>query len=434
MQSRREILLGIFQQSHYEPALFRAWLRRHPAPEEWDGFSDAAPVAWSPKARMIFFLARIGSFGLIGRMPEALLTARRLLKPGEDFTMRWIGWRNRKKISRIKFREIIGITGSYGKTTTKEFVAHILAGAYRVHKTPDNINTFLGIAQWIARQDDMRDGDILLIEMGAYHRGEIAAICRMVRPTVAIITGLNEAHRERFGSPDATARTKTELIDALPPGGAVFWNNSSLLLREYLQTHRGKWPDKTVVSYGGADRETDGESERSDFLKFFNDDAMSAGRAVSRRLGISDDVFEKQALLFRSPERRFAVSRALGNRLIIDDSYNITVDGARAACRLLKKIPRRKIGVFAGIPEGGGDTARINTELGRMIGEVFDIILLRVTPMEHFIRAGLAEGGFPQERLIPYTESSEVEPLLRRIAQDNDCIYFSAYDLPAIYL
>lgn len=435
MKSRDKTLLAIFQQSHYEPALFRAWLRRHQAPEDWDGFSDHASPTWSLKARLIFSLARIISFGRPGALPRSLVVAHTLIAPAEAFAARWITWRARRKCARIKFKAVIGITGSYGKTTTKEFVAHILAGAYRVQKTPENINTFFGIARWIKTKNDMRDGDILIVEMGAYHEGDIAAICRMVRPTMAIITGLNEAHRERFGSLDATARTKTELIDALPPGSTAFWNQSSPLLYEYMDQYRGQWPGEILVPYGGEIRkETDESGDALDSFTFFSGDAMSAGRAVSERLGVSPDVFEKRARAFSSPPRRFAVSRAPGNRLIIDDSYNITLDGARAACRALAQIPRRKIGIFAGIPEAGRETKRINRELGRMIGGLFDVILLRATPMERDVHAGLVETGFSEERLIAYTESKEVEPLLRDIARDGDCIYFSVYDLPAIYL
>ncbi|MFY9463217.1 MAG: Mur ligase family protein, partial [Candidatus Sungiibacteriota bacterium] len=375
MGVRRNILLAIFQQSHYEPALFYAWLRRHPVPEDWDKFSHQVSAVWSLKARLLAVLARIIGLGRSDSIPAVLITAHGFIIPLEALAARWIGWRARAKCSRITFRAIIGITGSFGKTTTKEFVAHILAGTYRVQKTPDNINTFFGIVRWIMAKSDLCDDDILIVEMGAYHEGDIAAACRIVRPTIAVITGLNEAHLERFGSLDATARTKTELIGALPSGGIVFWNQSSPILNEYILAHRGQWQGKTLVPYGGGGEDGAQEPDITDNSRFFHNDGIDAARAISAQLGITPDVFEKRAHTFHPIARRFAVSRAPGDRLVIDDSYNITLDGIRAACRLLGSIPRRKIGVFACIPEAGVGAERVNKELGQMIGGVFDSIL-----------------------------------------------------------
>lgn len=106
----------------------------------------------------------------------------------------------------------------------------------------------------------------------------------------------------------------------------------------------------------------------------------------------------------------------------------------KGAIEVLDRIERRKIGVFAGIPEGGAESGKINRELGRLIGAAFSLILLRETPVYHTLRKGLVESGFPEENILRYSEGKDVETLLARVVKDGDCVYFSAYDWPAIYL
>ena len=151
-------------------------------------------------------------------------------------------------------------------------------------------------------------------------------------------------------------------------------------------------------------------------------------------LGMSREEIAKGCQSVRPLPRRLAPILAPGDRLIIDDSYNITLDGVGAALEVLASINRRKIGVFAGIPEGGKESDRINEELGRKIASAFEIILLGNTPVAEAVLRGLKEGGFNETHIIRYTDGKEVESIVARVAHDNDCIYFSAYDWPAIYL
>ncbi len=413
MNGRLATLVGIFQQADYDPILFRAWLRRHPAPEEWMAFEKTAAPHWTAKARILFWIAFAKSLGISRLAPSMLLFARSVIQPFEKIALWTIARRARKKLQKIKFHEVIGITGSFGKTTAKEAIAQVLTAKFRVHKTPENKNTLLGIARWILGTADFRDGDVLIIEMGAYHPGDIAAICRMTQPTIGVLTGLNEAHLERFGTIENTTRTKAELIEALPAGGALFSEVSPPNLANFLQENKDRWRSIAFVPYRGYEE---------------------CASRVGKHFGVSEDRIAEVLASFRLPERRFSQTLAPGNRLIIDDSYNITLDGARRAIEVLKKIPRRTIGVFAGIPEAGQASERVNRELGKLIAEAFEIILLRKTPYEVFIRAGLEKAGFAAEKIIPYTETGEVQPLLSRIVKDGDCVYFSAYDLPAIYL
>lgn len=467
MFSRLKTLLGVLQTSHYDAALFRAWIRRHPGPVDWDEFRARVVVDWTWKARILFWK----SITVSRLLPLSLRMNLFFLRPFEWFATRWIAVSAARRMRKFEFRAIIGITGSFGKTTTKEILAHVLGQKFHVHKTPENVNTLLGVSAWIKKKE-FQDGDILVVEMGAYRKGDIAALCNIVRPTVGILTGLNEAHRERFGSLEQTAAAKCELIDALPSGGIALWNADSELLRTAVEARLTSWGKGGIQSipYGrkgngntGFFCESAGESgllvrigQNANKSSIHQDNniptylrmlvcqipflgehvcqELAVAVTLGNLLGMSQEEIVKGCQAVRLLPRRLAPTLAHGDRLIIDDSYNITLDGAGAALEALARIHRRKIGVFAGIPEGGEESDRINKELGRKIAPAFEIILLGDTPVAEAVLRGLIEVGFNESQIIRYTDGKEVESILARVAKDNDCIYFSAYDWPPIYL
>lgn len=107
---------------------------------------------------------------------------------------------------------VIGITGSYGKSSTKELLAHVLGTKFKIAKTPNNINSEIGVAQTVLKLKG--DEEIFIVEMGAYKRGEIKAACNIVRPKIGIITGIGDQHLELFGSLENLKKAKYELVDA----------------------------------------------------------------------------------------------------------------------------------------------------------------------------------------------------------------------------
>ena len=161
---------------------------------------------------------------------------------------------------------------------------------------------------------------------------------------------------------------------------------------------------------------------------------IGASLALARILGLSREEIASGLKSLQPIQRRLHLAYAAGDRLLIDDSYNITLDGVKAALEVLTRIQRRKIGVFAGIPEGGTESKGINEELGRIIAPAFTLILLGETPVSGAVLSGLVESGFPEANILRYSEAKNVEAILAHAAKDGDCIYFSAYDWPAIYL
>ncbi|MBI2055549.1 MAG: UDP-N-acetylmuramoyl-tripeptide--D-alanyl-D-alanine ligase [Candidatus Sungbacteria bacterium] len=458
MLDKLKTLLAVFQSAHYDKSVFRPWLARHPHPQDWNGFKNLISLDWTPKARIIFLTAIPLSLGLTRLLPGAVLSSSVFVKPIEKAYQSWLTFLTRRRVRKHRPKIVVGITGSFGKTTAKEIAATILSQKFKIHKTPENVNTLLGVARWMVKEKFNLD-DILIVEMGAYRRGDIRRLAKIIRPDIAVLTGINEAHFERFGGIANTQEAKCEIFDSLKKGGVGFWNKDSKLADEAVRHRLGRWLAKGVVMvpYGEEGsgnikvKLTPGEETGSTIelsktgepnwrietkialIGRHHAQALGAALTLAEKVGMNINEIKRGLTALRPLERRLEPSYS-GKNLIIDDSYNITLDGVLAAVDFLGGVRRRKIGVFAGIPEGGGEASRINRELGEKISRTFEMIILRQTPVIEDIIAGLCDGKFPEARIMRYTEKEEIKALLAGIVKEGDCIYFSAYDWPAVYL
>src|SRR3989344_1619662 len=163
-----------------------------------------------------------------------------LLIPIDYPVKRYLISKAKKKVVGLRSKlKIIGITGSYGKTTTKEVIASILAQKFKVLKTPENFNTPLGIARFILKGLS-NDTEVLVVEMGAYRRGDIMELCGLTPPDIAVLTGINESHLERFGSLENTVKAKFEIVEALDSSGIAVLNaDSDLVIKNYKRFFSG---------------------------------------------------------------------------------------------------------------------------------------------------------------------------------------------------
>ncbi|MCK5085089.1 hypothetical protein KAK05_00075, partial [Candidatus Parcubacteria bacterium] len=158
------------------------------------------------------------------------------INPFFNFQKRKIIKKATAKMNNLKKIKVIGITGSYGKTSTKEFLYAILNQKYKVVRTEGNNNTNIGVAYTVLNKVN-DDYDYFICEMGAYKIGEIAEICSIVKPEIGILTGINEQHLELFGSIENTIKAKFELIESLPENGMGILNGDN----EYIKTEIGNW-------------------------------------------------------------------------------------------------------------------------------------------------------------------------------------------------
>jgi UDP-N-acetylmuramoyl-tripeptide--D-alanyl-D-alanine ligase len=437
-------LLYILQVEEYEPERFLRWVSKH---DQWEGLEQKKHLIWTAKAKSVFILAVflwILAFPLLlfpRLAPYFLLAA---LSAFGSFDSIGKGMVIGRASSLLKSRpELIriGITGSFGKTSTKEAIAAILSAKFQVLKTPENINTPVGIARFLL--ENLRpDHRVLVVEMGAYQKGDIKRLCDLIKPSVGVITGITTQHLERFGSLQNIVATKAELLESLPEDGAAILPADNTYTKEMVRKSRAKTTHWYSLS-GKADargstiRFTKGGTRfrvKIGGKEFFVDSQWLGRGAVSnilaaflvgRKLGIpSKEMAAKIANLPPIPHRLQLIP---GPVTVLDDTYNSNPEGARMALEVLESLPGRKIVVAQGFVEMGEAHKETHKELGKQIEEVADLSLL-VGPFANDIRAGMKHPS--RIRIVP--NLSEAQKILSKELKSGDIVSFQN-DLPDNY-
>lgn len=287
----------------------------------------------------------------------------------------------RRKIKRTRNLLIIGVTGSYGKTVVKEILGFLLSGFFKTLKTPANCNTLIGIAILVLRKLRGRH-EIFIVEMGAYKRGEIEAICQMVRPKIGIITGINEQHLELFGSISKTQWTKFELIKALPKDGLAIFNAKNPYARRLFKITK-----KTKVLY---------DQRRTRFKTRLAGDwqqeNIQAALVVCDFLKLTRRKVYGQLAKLEQPALVLEIKKGIKGSKIIDDSYSANPTGFLAAIDLLKKTPaKEKILITPGIIELGKASDKIHKKIGQQAGKICNKIFLTKPDFEVPIKKGITK-------------------------------------------
>lgn len=313
---------------------------------------------------------------------------------------------------------VIGITGSYGKTTVKEILDKLLGSHYKVLATPRSFNTLFGIAK-IIKENLKSDHEIFIVEMGAYKRGEIAELCRMVKPKIGILTGITRQHLERFGSTENIIKAKYELIEALPSDGlAVFNLENESCQKLYEKTIIKKLGYATKVSSvsKNVDFQAELQAEDSHSTLFTIQDVRIkrsltnlrlnlpgnhnvsnaiAAITVAFYLNLSEEEIRQALNQVQSPEHRLQFLKSDNGSLIIDDSYSSNPEGVKAAIKLVRNLPNQpKIIVTPGMVELGEKQYEENKKFGKLIAESFDYAVIVNKTNRRALLEGLLSGGW----------------------------------------
>ncbi len=284
---------------------------------------------------------------------------------------------------------VIGITGSYGKTSTKYFLSELLSTEYNVYMTPGNFNTTLGVVR--AVREGLRPiHQIFLCEMGARHRGDIIEICRLVRPTLGVLTYIGQQHMETFGSQQTITETKLELYDWLCScGGKLFVNADSEIAAAQNYTSgtvfygsansTGYRAGDIAISAAGSSftvTAPGGESCRftTKLLGTATVQNLTGAIAVAHSMGIPMAKLSAPVRALQPAPHRLQLIRA-GAMSIIDDAYNSNPEGARVALDTLAMCAGTKIVITPGLVELGERERECNIALGRHAASVCDCII-----------------------------------------------------------
>lgn len=468
--------LHVFQLEAYKRPNFRRWLRANPDKARFMKPSTAKkPLVMTGRAWRILITATLLSlFGVLlpsavahlflGGAPADLITWAAataalfvwgpLLVPAADWLIAPVqrainaGYlrRARGKLAQVA-PVVIGVTGSYGKTSTKFAVGGLLGDAC---VTPGSYNTTMGVVRAINERLEARHR-FFVVEMGARRRGDIAEIGRLVNHEIAVLTAIGTAHLESFGSREAIKAGKLEIVDTLRAGGVAVVNSDDATIRGLKDELAGVdvvrygldpdgAPDVTAtdvaVTRAGTemtvvDRRS-GASLRvaTKLLGRHSIGHVLAGVAVALHVGRDLDSLREPIAALAPVEHRLQLIEGAGGVTVIDDAFNSNPEGAAAALEVLGSMPaRQRVVVTPGIVEMGELQREANEELGRAAARVADVLIVVARLNREAILAG-AEGG--KARVTAVGSLDEATAELATILGPGDAVLFEN-DLPDQY-
>jgi UDP-N-acetylmuramoyl-tripeptide--D-alanyl-D-alanine ligase len=410
-----------------------------------DGSSEIQVIALSMLGFAVFLAA-----------PFALIAGNLVMTPVEAW-MRRVFIRRAQGVLDEVHPKVIGITGSYGKTSTKSYLTHILNGRYKAYATPKSFNTLMGIC--IAINNDLASDhsiDHFIVEMGAYIPGEIARICDLTHPEIGVVVEVGPQHLERFGSIENVVTAKYELIKALPPDGVGVFNWDNPYVREmyergYPQMRIAVSREIDLTSIDGPRFVAADIQESLDGLKFVVHDRQTGENAefTTPLLGLHNvtnlllatAVAVHEGMPLREVARRVGSLQPAESRLdrrtaqgitIINDAYSANPVGAEQALRVLgMHTTGKRLLITPGMVELGTLMESENYKLGELAARyATDVILVgnQTAPVEE----GLVNAGFPAEQLLTVDTLGEAVDWYQRNLEAGDTVLF-LNDLPDTY-
>ena len=335
--------------------------------------------------------------------------------------------------------KVIGITGSNGKTTTKDMTASILGTKYRVHKTSGNFNNHIGLPLTVLSAP--QDTEMLILEMGMSSRGEISLLSKIGQPDAAIITNIGESHLLDLGSREGIADAKMEIVEGLKPDGVLIYNGDEPLLINRvtdLEIRKISFGRSLTNDYyplkieSGQDDmkftiEKEGQHEfLLPVLGTHNVLNSMAAIAVGREMGVSFDEIAKGLSELKLTNMRMEVTFGAKGEKIINDAYNASPTSMKAAIELVKAMTdaTKKILVLGDMLELGPEEAAYHYKMGELITEEIDYVLAYGE-----LSANLAEGAkgnLGAERVFHFDDKQALVQKLKELTEPHALVLVKA--------
>lgn len=324
---------------------------------------------------------------------------------------------------------VISITGSYGKTSTKEFLSTILSYKFNVLKTKEHQNSEMGISKCILENLN-KDHQIFVVEMGSYNKGGIKLLADIVKPKIGIVTGVNEQHLALFGSFSnlLSAEGGGELAQALPRDGLLVLNgDNKYCLDLYKKTDIAKkiytlskdkidadiWADEITirednVSFAVLTKEKEMISFNINLLGKQNIQNILGAILVARYLGMSFDEITKALKNITTEQSGLFLKNGKHGVNVIDSSYSSNPDGIIADLEYLSVFTQKKILVMPCLIELGEESGKIHENIGKKIGKICDLVIITTQEMFNEIKKGAIESGMNEKNIIFCEKPEEI--------------------------
>jgi len=383
-----------------------------------------------------------------------------LLSPVDWLVKSVIIVRAKSKMKSLDKLKIIGVAGSYGKTTMKEVLKQVLGSRFKVQATPESVNTPVGIARWALKNVGLfspspqpsptrGEGDyneIAIVEMGEHYRGDVEEICNIAKPDIAVVTGIDEAHLERMQTMENIIDTIFEIVSKAKPGALVVLNGDDKNVVDHFKEY--VWPDHKLAVYGqqnqesriknqgfnteklGWDAEVEGVGKI--FINLLGEYGLGdvdAAIKIAKSLGMSNEDIKRGIANIKPVPHRLQPIRSAGNILVIDDSYNGNSEGVKEAIKVLSRFAnRRKIFITPGLVETGKAIIDVHKEIGRQLATVADVVILIRNSVSGYIESGIKNQelrmGVKKPEIIIFDSATEAHAALGKILKPNDVIVF----------
>jgi UDP-N-acetylmuramoyl-tripeptide--D-alanyl-D-alanine ligase len=391
-----------------------------------------------------FYLLTVCVFILI---PICIVLANLTLSPIESITQKKYLQEAKERLRQVK-PEIVAITGSYGKTSFKHILNHILASHSPTLVTPGSVNTLMGITR-IVRERLRNDHVHFIVEMGAYGIGSIKRLCGLTPPKVGIVTAVGLAHYERFKSIETVKTAKSELPESVPEDGLVILNGDDANVRSMSETTQAK-----TFFYGRNDtvdcqliHEEMTENGTKFTLRYNEKDytmempiygshqALNATGAflTSVKLGVAP-ITAIAALKTLPPiNHRLVVEKDSNGLTTIDDAYNSNPTGFQCALEVLKKLPgSRRILVTPGMVELGESSEKEHRQIARQAVDICEYIIIIASQRIPFFRDEIKKQNYPENQVFEFETLDQAREWLKSKLQQGDVVLIEN-DLPDLY-
>jgi UDP-N-acetylmuramoyl-tripeptide--D-alanyl-D-alanine ligase len=412
------------------------------------GFLGLVAGAVSARSRPAALLVALSGAALLP--PLLVAAANLLLYPVEALVRRYYLRDAATKLRRLA-PTVLAVAGSYGKTSTKEFLAAILSERFEVLKPPGSYNTPLGLARVIREELSPRH-ELFVAELGDWVPGDIAFLCKLIEPKVGVLVNIGPEHLERFKTMERVAQSKRELLEALPADGVAVINQDDPTVRRLAAE---AWSGR-VVRFGqrepgaevrasavraareGLELTVEAEGQGSVTLRVgvlgrHNVENLLAAVSAALAVGMTLEEVARGARRIQPVEHRLQPISGAGGVLIVDDAFNSNPRGAAAALEVLKELPGgQKILVTPGLVELGAAEYAANQTFGRQAAAVCDAVILVGEERAVPLLAGLREAGYPAERSQVVRDLTEATAWLGTLVRAGDVVLFEN-DLPDTY-
>ena len=394
------------------------------------------------------YATTVASMVMIAASFVIIIIANFILTPVEKLINRHYYNDAKRRLASMPNLKIIGITGSYGKTSTKHYLYRILSEQFDTLITPGSYNTTLGVVRTI-REQLQPYNEVFVVEMGAKQQGDIREICELVHPTIGIITAVGEQHLETFKTIERVQATKFELVDALPADGLAVVNNDFEYVAnrkvENVECRRYAVSNPENADFIATDIHYDAsgtsfvikgkDTELSLHTRLVGECNVSnliAAVIVAKHLGVPDEKIRVAVEHIQQVEHRLSMKRTPNGITIIDDAFNSNPTGSKMAVDVLASMTSgKRIIITPGMIELGEHQFDRNRELGEHIARNVDVAII----VGEYNREAIFEGinsadekpkGFV---CIKVDSFGEAQKRLAEIARSGDTVLYEN-DLP----